>query len=161
MPSFDVVSEIDKHEATNAVDQANRELERRYDFKGVNATFELKDGAVVLTANEEFQVEQMKPMLESCMIKRGLKVTCLEYGDLQGAGKQVKMTATMKEGIDKDLSRIMVKMVKESKIKVQAAIQGESIRVTGKKRDDLQEIMALWKASEEIKLPLQFKNFKD
>ena len=161
MPSFDVVSEIDKHEALNAVDQANRELERRFDFKGVNASFELKDGGVIMTANEEFQVEQMKPMLETCLIKRSIKVSCLEYGDLQGAGKQVKMTATMKEGIDKDLSRIMVKMVKESKIKVQAAIQGDSIRVTGKKRDDLQEIMALWKSSEEIKLPLQFKNFKD
>lgn len=161
MPSFDVVSEIDKHEAQNAVDQANRELDRRFDFKGVNATFELKDGGVIMTANEEFQVEQMKGILEGCMIKRSIKVSCLEYGDLQGAGKQVKMTATMKEGIDKDLSRIMVKMVKESKIKVQAAIQGDSIRVTGKKRDDLQEIMALWKASEDIKLPLQFKNFKD
>jgi len=161
MPSFDVVSEIDKHEAKNAVDQANRELERRYDFKGVNASFELKEGGVIMTANEEFHIEQMKPMLEGSLIKRGIKVSCVEYGALQGAGKQVKMTATLKEGIDKDLARNMVKMVKESKIKVQAAVQGESIRVTGKKRDDLQEVMALWKGNEEIKLPLQFKNFKD
>ncbi|MFT6153269.1 MAG: hypothetical protein ACJAYK_001127 [Crocinitomicaceae bacterium] len=161
MPSFDVVSEIDKHEATNAVDQANRELERRFDLKGANASFELKDGAITITANEEFHVDQMKPMLEASLIKRKIKPTCIEYADLQGAGKQVKMVATLKEGLDKDLTRIMVKMVKESKIKVQAAIQGDSIRVTGKKRDELQDVMALWKASEEIKLPLQFKNFKD
>ena len=161
MPSFDVVSEIDKHEATNAVDQANRELERRFDFKGANASFELKDGGVMLTANEEFQIQQMKPMLEGSLVKRKIKPSCVEYGDLEGAGKQVKMLATLKEGLDKDLTRIMVKMVKDSKIKVQAAIQGDSIRVTGKKRDELQDVMALWKASEEIKLPLQFKNFKD
>ncbi|WP_396587291.1 YajQ family cyclic di-GMP-binding protein [Bermanella sp. R86510] len=161
MPSFDVVSEVDKHEASNAVDQANRELERRYDFKGVNASFELKEGVVTLTANEEFQVEQMKPMLESCLIKRDIKVSCIEYGDLKGAGKQVKMAATMREGLDKDLAKKMVKMVKENKLKVQAAIQGDSIRVTGKNRDDLQEVMALWKSSDDIILPLQFKNFKD
>lgn len=161
MPSFDVVSEVDKHEAQNAVDQANRELERRYDFKGVHASFELKEGVITLTANEEFQIEQMKPMLETCLIKRGIKITCLEYGDLKGAGKQVKMPATMKEGIDKELGKKMVKMVKEAKMKVQAAIQGDSIRVTGKKRDDLQEVMQLWKNSDEILLPLEFKNFKD
>lgn len=161
MPSFDVVSEIDKHEATNAVDQANRELERRFDFKGANASFELKEGAVTLTANEEFQIDQMKPMLETSLIKRKIKPSCVEYGELQGAGKQVKMIAILKEGLDKDLTRIMVKMVKESKSKVQAAIQGDSIRVTGKKRDELQDVMALWRESEDIKLPLQFKNFKD
>jgi len=161
MPSFDVVSEVDNHEAQNAVDQSNRELERRFDFKGVNASFELKDGTVTLTANEEFQVDQMKPILEGCFIKRNIKVSCLEYGDAQGAGKQVKVICTIRQGIDKDLGRKMTKMVKDSKIKVQAAIQGESIRVTGKKRDDLQEVMALWKNSDEIALPLQFKNFKD
>jgi uncharacterized protein YajQ (UPF0234 family) len=161
MPSFDVVSEIDKHEATNAVDQANRELERRFDLKGANASFELKEGAITIRANEEFHVDQMKPMLEACLIKRKIKPTCVEYGDLKGDGKQVKMEATLKEGLDKDLTRIMVKMVKESKIKVQTAIQGDSIRVTGKKRDELQDVMALWKANDDIKLPLQFKNFKD
>jgi uncharacterized protein YajQ (UPF0234 family) len=161
MPSFDVVSEIDKHEATNAVDQANRELERRFDLKGANASFELKEGSVTITANEEFHIEQMKPMLEASLIKRKIKSSCVEYGDLQGAGKQVKMIATLKEGLDKDLTRIMAKMVKDSKSKVQAAIQGDSIRVTAKKRDELQDVMALWRESEDIKLPLQFKNFKD
>lgn len=161
MPSFDTVSEVDKHEAQNAVDQANRELGNRFDFKGVDASFELKDFAVTLTANEEFQVEQMKPILESCMIKRKIKVTCLEYGDLTGAGKQVKMVATMRQGIDKDLARKMVKLVKDSKLKVQASIQGETVRVQGKNRDDLQQVMALFRADETIVLPLAFKNFKD
>ncbi len=161
MPSFDVVSEIDKHEATNAVDQANRELERRFDFKGANASFELKEGVITLTANESFQTEQMKPMLETCLIKRKIKVSCVEYSEPEGAGKQVKVLATLKEGLDSDLTRIMVKMVKENKMKVQAAIQGDSIRVTAKKRDDLQGVMALWRDSDDIALPLQFKNFKD
>lgn len=161
MPSFDVVSEVDKHEAQNAVDQANRDLSTRFDFKGVNASFELKEFIVTLTANEEFQIEQMKPMLESAMIKRKIRVSCLEYGDCVGAGKQVKVLATMRQGIDKDLARVMVKSIKESKIKVQAAIQGEMVRVTGKKRDDLQEAMALFRNDESIKMPLAFKNFKD
>lgn len=160
MPSFDTVSEVDKHEAQNAVDQANRELSTRFDFKGVDASFELKEFAVTLTANEEFQIEQMKPMLESSMIKRNIKVSCLEYGDLAGAGKQVKMIATMRQGIDKDLARKMVKMVKDSKLKVQASIQGEMVRIQGKKRDDLQQVMALFRG-DDITLPVAFKNFKD
>ena len=161
MPSFDVVSEVDNHEAQNAVDQSNRELERRFDFKGVNASFELKDGTVTLTANEEFQVDQMKPMLETCFIKRNIKVSCLEYGDAQGAGKQVKVICTIRQGIDKDLGRKMVKMVKDSKIKVQASIQGDTVRVQGKKRDDLQQVMAMLRGEESIDMPLAFKNFKD
>ncbi|MBM95161.1 MAG: YajQ family cyclic di-GMP-binding protein [Oceanospirillaceae bacterium] len=161
MPSFDTVSEVDKHEAQNAVDQANRELDKRFDFKGVDASFELKDFNVTLTANEEFQIEQMKPMLEGAMIKRNIKVSCLEYGDLTGAGKQVKMIATMRQGIDKDLARQLVKIVKDSKLKVQASIQGEMVRIQGKKRDDLQQVMALFRGDESISMPLAFKNFKD
>lgn len=161
MPSFDTVSEVDKHEAQNAVDQANRELDKRFDFKGVDASFELKDFNVTLTANEEFQIEQMKPMLEGAMIKRNIKVSCLEYGDLTGAGKQVKMIATMRQGIDKDLARELVKIVKDSKLKVQASIQGEMVRIQGKKRDDLQQVMALFRGDESISMPLAFKNFKD
>lgn len=161
MPSFDVVSEVDKHEAQNAVDQANRELSTRFDFKGVNASFELNELTVVLVGNEEFHLEQMKPMLENAMIKRKIKISCLEYGDVTGAGKQVKMTATMRQGIDKDLAKKMVKLVKESKLKVQASINGEMIRVTGKKRDDLQQVMALYKNDDSITMPLAFKNFKD
>jgi len=161
MPSFDVVSEIEQHEANNAVDQANREVERRYDLKGKNASFEIKDSVITMTANEEFHIDQMKPILEGCLVKRKIKVSCLEYGNLTGAGKLVKMTATLQQGIDKDLGKKMVKMVKDAKLKVQAAIQGDTIRVTGKKRDDLQDVMALWREDESITMPLQFKNFKD
>jgi uncharacterized protein YajQ (UPF0234 family) len=161
MPSFDIVSEIEKHEAQNAVDSANREITTRFDFKGVNATFELKDKEVLMTANEEFQIEQMKPMLESNLIKRKIKVSCLEYGKLVGAGKQVKMPAELRQGIDKDLGRIINKKIKESKIKVTSAVQGEMVRVTGKKRDELQQVMQMLKADEEIELPLMYKNFKD
>lgn len=161
MPSFDVVSEIDKHEAQNAVDQANRELSTRFDFRGIKASFELKDYAVTMIADVDFQLEQMKPMLIGAMIKRGLKADCLDFGSLQGVGKQVKIVVTMQQGIDKDLARRMLKMVKDSKLKVQASVQGESLRIQGKSRDDLQQVMTLFKQDESIKVPLAFKNFKD
>ena len=160
MPSFDVVSEFDKHEAKNAIDQSNRELTTRWDFKGVDASFELNDSVVVMTANEEFQLDQMRDILEGCLIKRGIKVSCLEYADPQGAGKQVKKNVTMRHGLDKDLTKKITKLIKESKVKVQSAIQGEQVRVTGKKRDDLQQIIALLKEAD-IDLPLQFTNFRD
>lgn len=161
MPSFDIVSEVDKHEATNAVDQAKRELTTRWDFKGVDASFEMKDMVTTITAPEEFQINQLKEIFESCLIKRGIKIGCLEYTDPEGAGKVMKSRATMKQGIDKELSKKIVKLIKESKIKVQAQIQGEQVRVTGKKRDDLQQVIALLKGEESIVMPLDFKNFKD
>lgn len=160
MPSFDVVSEVDKHEAQNAVDQASRELTTRYDFKGVDASFELNEFVVTIIANEEFQITQMQPMLENAMTKRGIKISCLEYGDVQGAGKQVKMTATMRQGIDKELAKKITKLIKESKLKVQSSIQGETVRVQGKNRDDLQSVMQLLKNNDTIDLPLNFKNMK-
>src|SRR5690554_4408749 len=129
MPSFDVVSEVDKHEAQNAVDQANRELATRFDFRGVQAGFELKDLIVTMTAEHEFQIDQMKPMLTAAMIKRNIKTSCLEYSKVQGSGKQVKVTATMRQGIDKELGKKMVKMVKDSKLKVQASIDRKSTRL--------------------------------
>ncbi|MFY9178664.1 MAG: YajQ family cyclic di-GMP-binding protein [Venatoribacter sp.] len=161
MPSFDVVSEVDKHEAQNAVDQANRELSTRFDFRGVQASFELKELVVTITADHEFQIEQMKPMLTGAMVKRGIKVECLEYGKLEGSGKQVHVKATMRQGIDKELGKKMVKLVKDSKIKVQASIAGDTVRVQGKSRDDLQQVMQLFKKDESIEMPLAFKNFKD
>jgi len=161
MPSFDIVSEVDKHEAQNAVDGANRELSTRFDFRGVDASFELKEKVVTLTANEEFQLQQMKTMLEGNMIKRKIKTSCLEYGDVTGAGKQVKMLATMRQGIDGDLGRKINKLIKNSKIKVTSQVQGETVRVTGKKRDDLQQVMQMLRGEESIELPLEFKNFKD
>jgi cyclic-di-GMP-binding protein len=161
MPSFDVVSEVDKHEALNAVDQASRELSTRFDFRGVEASFELKDLVVTMTANHEFQIEQMKSILTGAMTKRGIKVTCLEFSKPEGTGKLVKVKATMRQGIDSDLGRKMVKMVKDSKIKVQVSMQGETVRVQGKARDDLQAVMAMFRTDESIEMPLAFKNFKD
>lgn len=161
MPSFDVVSEVDKHEARNAVDQASRELSTRFDFRGVEASFELKELDVVMTANHEFQIEQMKSILTGAMTKRGIKVNCLEYSKPEGTGKLVRVTAKMRQGIDSDLARKMVKMVKDSKLKVQVQVQGETVRVQGKSRDDLQGVMALYRNDESIDMPLAFKNFKD
>jgi uncharacterized protein YajQ (UPF0234 family) len=161
MPSFDVVSEVDKHEAQNAVDQANRELSTRFDFRGVSASFELKDFVVTMIADNKTQLDQMKSMLISAMIKRSIKANCLEFAEPQGTGKQVKILATMRQGIDKDLGRKIAKLIKDSKIKVQASIQGDTVRVTGKKRDDLQQVMAMLRSEESIDMPLAFKNFKD
>lgn len=161
MPSFDVVSEVDKHEAQNAVDHASRELSTRFDFRGVPASFELKDLVVTMNAEHEFQIDQMKPMLTGAMIKRGIKPSCLEYGKLEGSGRQVKVAATMRQGIDKELGKKMVKLIKDSKLKVQASIQGDTVRVQGKSRDDLQKVMAMLKEDESIEMPLAFKNFKD
>jgi uncharacterized protein YajQ (UPF0234 family) len=161
MPSFDIVSEIDMHETQNAVDQAKRDLTRRWDFKGVDASYELKESVVNMAASEEFQIEQMKELLETALAKRGIKVGCLEYSDIEGAGKQVRCVATLRQGIDKPLSKNIVKKIKDTKLKVQSSIQGEMVRVTGKKRDELQDIMQLLKSSDDIVLPLQFKNFKD
>ena len=161
MPSFDVVSEVDKHEAQNAVDQANRELSTRFDFRGVSASFELKDFVVTMIADNKTQLDQMKSMLISAMIKRSIKANCLEFAEPQGMGKQVKILATMRQGIDKDLGRKIAKLIKDSKIKVQASIQGDTVRVQGKKRDDLQQVMAMLRGEESIDMPLAFKNFKD
>ncbi len=111
MPSFDVVSEVDKHEAQNSVDQANRELSTRFDFRGVDASFELKEFVVVMTADNKMQIEQMKSMLMGAMTKRGIKVNCLEFSEPQGAGKQIKVNATMRQGFDKELGKKMVKSV--------------------------------------------------
>lgn len=161
MPSFDVVSEVDKHEAQNAVDQANRELSTRFDFRGVSASFELKDFVVTMIADNKTQLDQMKSMLISAMIKRSIKANCLEFAEPQGTGKQLKILATMRQGIDKDLGRKIAKLIKDSKIKVQASIQGDTVRVQGKKRDDLQQVMAMLRGEESIDMPLAFKNFKD
>ncbi|WP_370249718.1 YajQ family cyclic di-GMP-binding protein [Thalassolituus sp.] len=161
MPSFDVVSEVDKHEAQNAVDQANRELSTRFDFRGVSASFELNDFVVAMVADNNTQIEQMKSMLMGAMTKRSIKVNCLEFSAPSGVGKQTKVTATMRQGIDKELGKKMVKMIKDSKIKVQASIQGDTVRVTGKKRDDLQQVMAMFLSDDSIDMPLAFKNFKD
>ncbi len=160
MPSFDIVSEVDLHELTNAVDQASRELTNRYDFKGTGASIQLNDKTTVLTADSDFQVQQMHSVLFEKMSKRGIDVACLEMGSIETRGQNSVQSCEVKTGIEKELSKKIVKIIKESKLKVQAAIQDEKVRVTGKKRDDLQQVMALIKGSE-IDLPLQYQNFRD
>ena len=160
MPSFDVVSEVDKHEVTNAVDQANREINTRFDFKGVDASFVQNDLVVTLIAEVEFQLQQMRDILSSKLVKRGIDAACMEAGDVVMSGMQAKMDITLRAGIDADLARKIVKLIKEKKLKVQAAVQGDQVRVSGKKRDDLQQVIAFLREAD-IDLPLQFSNFRD
>ena len=161
MPSFDVVSELDKHEVTNAVDNAIKELDRRYDLKGKGSfEFKEKELTVNLTAEAEFQLEAMIEILKLALIKRKIDVQCLEVKDAYPSGKVMKQEATLKEGIDKELAKKIVAHIKDAKLKVQAAIQGEQVRVTGKKRDDLQEAIAALRGHE-FGMPLQFNNFRD
>ena len=161
MPSFDVVSELDKHEVTNAVDNAIKELDRRYDLKGKGSfEFTEKDLLIKMTAEEGFQLEAMIEILKLALVKRKLDVQCLELKDPFASGKVMKQEATLKEGIDKELAKKIVAHIKEAKLKVQAAIQGEQVRVTGKKRDDLQEAIAALRGHE-FGMPLQFNNFRD
>ena len=161
MPSFDVVSEIDQHELRNAIDQMNREIGTRYDFKGSNAKIDVTSDALNVEAESEFQITQIEEIIYSKLAKRGIDTRCLEKGKIEERGKRAYQTIKVRQGIDKDLARKMVKMVKDMKMKVQAAVQGEQLRITGKKRDDLQQAIAMFKAAENIDLPLQFTNFRD
>ena len=160
MPSFDVVSEVELAEVHNAVDQANREIGTRFDFKGTDAKIERDGSQIQMTAEADFQLQQMLDILRTRLVKRGIDVRALEVGDIRPSGKQVHQTVVIRQGIDTDLSRKIVKMIKDQKMKVQAAIQGEKVRVSGKKRDDLQDVIAMLKESK-IDLPLQFNNFRD
>ena len=160
MGSFDVVSEVDLQEVSNAVDQANREIGTRFDFRGVEARFERNDSEVKLTAEADIQLEQRLDVLRSKLIKRSVDAGVMEIRDPEHSGKLLHQVVLIKQGIDTLLAKKIVKMVKEQKMKVQAAIQGEKVRVTGKKRDDLQKIIALLKESD-IETPLQFENFRD
>ena len=159
MPSFDVVSELDAHELTNAMDNAAKELERRYDLRG-KASIEFKDKTITLTAEADFMLEQLIEIVKMSLVKRKIDVQCLECKDSYGSGKVVKQELTLREGIDKELAKKIVAAVKDAKLKVQASIQGEQVRITGKKRDDLQDAMALLR-TQELGLPLQFNNFRD
>jgi uncharacterized protein YajQ (UPF0234 family) len=160
MPSFDVVSEMDGHELSNAVDQANREVENRFDFRGSGAVFERNEFVVTLEAPSEFQVQQMYTILTDKLARRKIDVAAMTPEDPQIALHKTQQKVIMKNGVDTEHARKIVKVIKESKLKVQASIQGEQVRVTGKKRDDLQEVMQLLRKSE-IGLPLQFTNFRD
>lgn len=160
MPSFDVVSEVDLHQLTNAVDQASRIVTNRFDFKGVQASFEREEHNVVLTAEAEFQVVQMEDMLRSALIKCDIDPAAMDCGEMVTTGKQVKQTIVLRNGLDSAQCKSIVKQIKEAKMKVQAQIQGDQVRVTGKKRDDLQNAMGLLRKAD-IGLPLQFTNFRD
>jgi cyclic-di-GMP-binding protein len=162
MPSFDIVSEVDSHELSNAVDQANREVENRFDFKGVDAKFTLENSAkeVHLTAPSDFQVKQMGQILDGKMTKREIDIKSLSYGEIESNLHQAKQKVTIQQGITKEQAKKMIKLIKDSKLKVQASIQGEQVRVTGKSRDDLQEVMALVRGAE-LDHAVQFNNFRD
>ncbi len=161
MPSFDAVSEVELHELNNAVDQANRELSTRYDFRGVEASFARQEATVELTAEADIQLDQMMDILRSKLVARKIDVRVIDLQEIRHRGKLLHQTAIIRQGIETDLARKIVKMIKDKKMKVQAAIQGDKVRVTGKKRDDLQQVMAMLKSAEEIDQPLQFNNFRD
>jgi uncharacterized protein YajQ (UPF0234 family) len=160
MPSFDVVSEVDKHELTNAIDQANRELSTRFDFKGVEAKFELDDKVINQSAPSDFQLKQMTDILRARLIARSIDARCLEFGEVETNLAGARQKVTVKQGIEQKLAKQIAAKIKESKIKVDTQINGDKLRVNGKKRDDLQEAIALLRASE-FELPLQFDNFRD
>ena len=160
MPSFDTVSEIDHHELSNAIDQANREIGTRYDFKGSDAKIEQTDNQLTLSAESDFQIKQMTPILKEKMSKRGIDVSCLEFSDVVEMNKRARQQVLVREGLDQDLARKIVRLIKDSKIKAQAAIQGDQVRVSGKKRDDLQKIMQLIREAN-LGIPVQFNNFRD
>jgi len=161
MPSFDIVSQIDSHELTNAVDQTNREVGNRFDFKGTNSRIEAAEHVLTLIAPAEFQVAQVRDILENKLSRRGIDIRCLDRGPVHESHNEARQEVTVRQGIDKELAKTLVKRVKDSKLKVQAAIQGDQVRVTGKKRDDLQDVIALLKNDKTLELPLQFINFRD
>ena len=160
MPSFDVVSEVDHHELTNAVDQANREISNRFDFKGSDAKVEQSENGLTMEAENEFQLDQIFTVLNQKLAKRGLDISSLERQGVESSNLRARQKLVLKEGIDKELAKKIVKLVKESKMKVQASIQGEQVRITGKKRDDLQQAISLIKEAG-LDQPLQYTNFRD
>ena len=160
MPSFDVVSELNAHEVANAVDQANRELSQRFDFKDTGARFELKEFTVTLHAQVDFQLKQMLEVLKLRLSKRGIDLICLDIKEPQTTLSAAHQEVILKHGIDAEAGKRISRVVKDSKLKVQASIQGEKVRITGKQRDDLQAAMQLLRQSK-LELPLQFNNFRD
>lgn len=161
MPSFDIVSEVDMHEVNNAIDQSNREVGTRFDFKGVDAKFEVTDQSIlVVSAEVDFQVKQMLEILRGKLVKRGVDIKALVEDKIEVSGQKASINVKIQQGIESEIARKIVKMVKNTKIKVQTAIQGDKLRVTGKKRDDLQSVIAMLKDSN-LGIPLQYNNFRD
>ena len=162
MPSFDVVSEINAHELTNAVDQASRELGQRFDFRDAGASYELneKDFTILMKAKSEFQLKQMVDILRLKVAKRGIDVSCMETKDVEKNLAEARQEVALRHGIDQEVGKKIVKLITDSKIKVQAGIHGDKVRVTGKNRDDLQEAIALLR-KETFDRALQYENFRD
>lgn len=161
MPSFDIVSQVDLSEVDNAVQNVMREISTRYDFKGSNSSVEVKDGGMLIHADDELKLKQVQEILRGKLHKRGIEPGQLDYGkEEKASGMSVRQHISVKEGIDKEMAKKIVKAIKSEKIKVQVAIQGEELRVSGKKRDDLQAVMQFVK-SMGLEQPLQFKNRRD
>lgn len=161
MPSFDIVSEVDLSEADNAIQNVTREISTRYDFKGSKSTVEMKDGVITIFADDDLKLRQMHEILQGNMQKRGIEPGSLDYQKEEpAAGQSVRQRVLIKQGIDKELAKKIVKAIKGEKFKVQVAIQGDALRVTGKKRDDLQEVIAFVKGMK-LEQPFQYQNFRD
>ncbi len=161
MPSFDVVSEVDMQEVKNALDQGNREVGTRFDFKGIDAKFSLGENSeIVVLAEVDFQIRQMLEILRAKLVKRGVDTKSLQEGEIILSGQKASMNVKVQQGIESEIARKIVKLVKESKVKVQTAIQGDKLRVTGKSRDDLQQVIAMLREAN-LGVPLQYNNFRD
>ena len=161
MPSFDIISEVNQVEVRNALDQANKELSTRFDFKGSDARAELADKILTLFADDDFKMKQVIDIVVGKLTKRGVDIRALKYGTIEKvSGNKVKQVVTIRVGVEQELAKKIVKLVKDSKMKVQASIQGEAVRVSGAKRDDLQQAIALVKKTI-TDFPVQFGNFRD
>ena len=160
MPSFDVVSQVDKQEVTNAVDQANRELATRFDFKGTNAKFDVEDDQITLRAPNEFLLRQMYDVLTKRLVGRQVDIRCLKLDDPQINVSEARQLITVRQGVESEMAREIVKLIKAPILKVQVAIQGSKLRVSGKKRDELQQVIGMLKEAK-LDLPLQFENYRD
>lgn len=160
MPSFDVVSDFDQHEVVNAVDQANREVNTRFDFKGTGSKYELEGQLITLSSQSDFQLNQMLDILRQKLTRRGIDIACMKEDEPEITLNQAKQNVLLRKGIEMVLAKSLVKTIKGSKLKVQAAIQGDKLRVSGKKRDDLQSAISILKDTD-VDLPLQYENFRD
>lgn len=160
MPTFDIVSEVDTAELQNAIDNANRELSTRFDFRGVTASFSMKNDIAKLSAEHDSQIRQLADILRTNLVKRGIDARSMDLDKVEHSGKTFSQTVKFKVGVDQATSKKIIKLVKDNKLKVQVAVQGEQLRVTGKKRDDLQAVMKLVKDTD-LGMPFQFNNFRD
>ncbi len=161
MPSFDVVSQVDRQEVDNAVNQTRKEVSQRYDFKGTKTEIRVEEDSLQIVSDDDFKVKAVVDVLQSKLVRRGISLKALVYGDIQpAAGGLAKQTITVQQGIDADKARSIVKHVKDAKLKVQSQVQGDQVRISGKKRDDLQAVIQLLKA-EDFGLPLQFINYRE